>query len=164
MKRLLVVLLPALLGSCAVLGGMWEPLPAPAVLSSPAPASPLTARAGASLSGREVTVVLTLQNGSGQALALRYAAQVNWGSCGLPPYVALTRAGGAPVPAPTSGERLTCPELQFTRTLAPGETLTLKRTLPPLAPGTYTLTAWFDGTAGGGPLRVQAAPVVLEVR
>ncbi|EYB66632.1 hypothetical protein DEIPH_ctg079orf0011 [Deinococcus phoenicis] len=165
MRRLLLPVLPFLLGSCALLGGLptGRAEPAPVTASAEA-AAPLTAQAGAMPSPQGVTVTLTLRNGSGQPLGLRYAAQVNWGSCGLPPYVALAQVDGTPVSAPTSGERLTCPELQFTRTLAPGETLSLKRTLPPLAPGTYTLTAWFDGTAGGEPVRVQAMPVIVEVK
>ena len=165
--RLLVlaVLLVPLLGSCALLGGAppRELSSQPPATAPVQPAVPLTARAAGGATRREITVALTLQNGSGQPLALRYAAQVNWGSCGLPPYVALTRVDGAAVSAPAPAGRLTCPGLQFSRTLAPGETLTLKRTLPPLPPGRYTLTAWFDGEAGGEPVRVQAPGIVVEV-
>ncbi|MEW6421473.1 MAG: hypothetical protein AB1511_07075 [Deinococcota bacterium] len=169
MKCLIALALPLLLGSCALLGGLpgssaSELPPQPPVAASHQSAVPLTAQAEGIASGRGMTVTLTLQNVSGQALALRYAAQVNWGSCGLPPYVALTRVDGAAISAPASGGRLTCPGLQFSRTLAPGETLTLKRTLPPLPPGAYTLTAWFDGAAGSEPLRVQAPGVVVEVK
>ncbi|QBY08742.1 hypothetical protein E5F05_12830 [Deinococcus metallilatus] len=170
-RVLALLVLPALLGSCALLGGLpgpdpheSPPGPGPAAAVFPQSIPPLTAQAEAAATGREVTVALTVQNGSGQPLLLRYAAQVNWGSCGLPPYVALARLDGTAVAAPTSAGRLTCPELQFSRILAPGETLTLKRTLPPLPPGTYTLTGWFDGEAGGEPLRVQAGPVVVEVK
>lgn len=164
MKPLLALTLPLLLGSCALLGAVREQVAAP---GSPVTASPstsaLSAQAEATAAAQAVTVTLTLKPAGNRAVALRYAAQVNWGECGLPPYVAVTREGGAPLPAPVPGGRLSCPELQFTRTLAPGETLTLRRTLPPLPPGSYILTAWFDGELDGQPLRVQAAPVVLAV-
>lgn len=167
MKRPALLLLPLLLGGCALLGHRQESAP-PAVAApaevAPVLAAPLTAQAEATTRARAVTVTLALRNGSAQPLTLRYAAQVNWGRCGLPPYVALARADGRPVAAPAPAGRLTCPELRFTRTLAPGEVFTLRRTLPPLPLGTYTLTAWFDGEQDGQPLRVQAAPVEVEVR
>lgn len=165
MKPLLLLTLPLLLGSCALLGAVREQVTAPPSASSlTAPFSALSAQAEASTTAQGVTVTLTLTHPRDRAVTLRYAAQVNWGDCGLPPYVALARVNGAPRPAPAPGGRLSCPELQFTRTLAPGEALTLRRTLPPLPPGSYTLTAWFDGELEGQPLRVQAAPVRLEVR
>lgn len=157
----LLALLPLLLGSCALLAR--QPGVAPAV-TAPSPGL-LSAQAGATAArAREVSVVLTLRNPGPEPLALRYAAQVNWGECGLPPYVALFDMNGRALAAPSPSGRLSCPELQFTRTLAPGETLPLRRTLPPLAPGLYTLNVWFDGRADGEPVRVQAAPVVVEVK
>ncbi|WP_019584834.1 hypothetical protein [Deinococcus apachensis] len=171
MRRVLLALLPCLLGSCALLGTFPERHPAP---SSPGQSSsaattteggaPLAAQAEATATGRGVTVALTLINVDRRLLTLRYAAEVNWGACGLPPYVALSREGGPAVAGPAPKGRLNCPELQFTRTLRPGETLTLRRTLPSLPPGAYTLTAWFDGEVGGKTVRVQAPAVALEVR
>lgn len=143
MKRLLLPVLPCLLGSCALLEalpgvGPHEALPPPArTTSSPS----LRGQAQAVTAAQGVRVALTLLNVGTKPLTLRYAAQVNWSACGLPPYVALSRGDGAPVAAPAPEGRLTCPELQFTRSLDPGEALTLRRTLPPLPPGTYTLTA-----------------------
>jgi hypothetical protein len=164
-KHLLALTLPLLLGSCALLGAVREQVAAPPPASPVvAPSPALSAQAAASTTAQGVTVTLTLTHSRDRAVTLRYAAQVNWADCGLPPYVALARGSGAPLPAPAPGGRLSCPELQFTRTLAPGEALTLRRTLPPLPPGSYTLTAWFDGELEGQPLRVQAAPVLLEVR
>ena len=164
MKRLALALLPCLLGGCALLGtlpGLGAREVAPPAAQTATPASPLGAQAEATATRQGVTASLTLLNAGRQPLTLRYAAQVNWGACGLPPYVALSREGGAPVAGPVPAGRLTCPELQFTRTLRPGETLTLRRTLPPLPPGSYTLTAWFDGQVDGKTLRVQAPAVVV---
>jgi len=168
MKFLLILTLPLWLGSCAVLGAVREslalPSPAAPVTSPPPiPASPLAARAEASVVGREVAVNLTLRNTGTRPLALRYAAGVNWGGCGLPPFVALAREGGEPLPPPTLPPGAACPELLLARTLASGEVLTLRRTLPPLPPGAYTLTAWFDGELGGQAARVTAPPVRVQV-
>lgn len=167
MRRLLLALLPGLLAGCALLGTSPGRSPEPSSPGQATPAAaeaPLAAQAEADATGRGVTVALTLINVGRRPLTLRYAAQVNWGSCGLPPYVALSREGGSAVAGPAPEGRLNCPELQFTRTLRPGETLTLRRTLPSLPPGAYTLTAWFDGEVGGKTVRVQAPAVSLEVR
>ncbi|WP_034383732.1 hypothetical protein [Deinococcus sp. YIM 77859] len=160
MLRLILLLLPLLLGSCALLGSLRPP----GVPAVEPPAGRLSPQASAAAPGRAITVTLTLRNDSGQPLTLRYAAQVNWGRCGLPPYVALAHVPGETVAAPTVAGPLTCPELSFTRTLAAGDVLTLRRTLPPLPPGTYRLTTWFDGEANGQPIRVQADPLTVTVR
>ncbi|UQN06574.1 hypothetical protein [Deinococcus sp. QL22] len=203
-KRLALLLLPALLSGCAVLGSLRgptpvapapvvapapEPIAAPApraasapvelppAASTPTPSKPLLevpaplpatpgliAVASASADVKGVTVILGIRNTSSRPISFRYTPQVNWGSCELPPLVAVIRADGKAVSAPSMGGRIGCTEILLTRTLAPGDTLTLKRMLPPLTLGTYRLTAWLDAESAGMPLRVQAEPVALVVR
>ncbi|MBB5233091.1 hypothetical protein [Deinococcus budaensis] len=166
MKPLLILALPPLLGSCALLGTVRDSLsPSAASPAVVAPGSPLTAQAGASVApgAGAVAATLTLRNTGQQPVTLRYAAGMNWGNCGLPPFVALARAGGEPLPPPALPPGAACPELLLSRTLAPGETLTLRRTLPPLPPGTYTLSAWLDGQLGGQAARVTAPPIRVQV-
>lgn len=170
MKLLPLLILPLLLGSCTLLGPVREALSPPGSQAGPgavvAPASPLLAQAearAASPGVGAVVVALTLRNTGQQPVTLRYTAGVNWGGCGLPPFVALARVGGEPLPPPAPPPATACPELLLSRTLAPGETITLRRTLPPLPPGTYTLTAWLDGELERQPARVAAAPVRVQV-
>lgn len=156
--RLAVLALPLWLGSCALLAPEMRRR-----VSGPAPAAILTAEARATADVRGVTVALTLHNPGPGPAELRSTAQVNWGTCGMPPYVALSRVDAQPVQPPASAGPLTCLDLGLIHRLAPGESLTLRRTLPLLAPGSYRLTAWFDGEVDGQPARVGAPPVVLEV-
>lgn len=129
------------------------------------PATPgLIALASASADVKGVTVTLGIRNSGSRPVTFRYTPQVNWGSCELPPLVAIVRADGKAVAAPSTGGRIGCTEILLTRTLAPGDTLTLKRLLPPLTLGTYRLTAWLDAESAGMPMRVQAEPVALVVR
>lgn len=167
MRPLLTLILPLLLGSCALLGTVRDSLSPPSppeagtVTTSP---SPLAAQAEVRVAGQgAVAVALTLRNTGQQPLVLRYSAAANWGGCGLPPWVALARESGGPLPPPALPPGAACPELLLSRTLNPGEVLTLRRTLPPLPPGTYTLTAWFDGQLGGQAARVTAPPVRVQV-
>ncbi|MFB9994219.1 hypothetical protein ACFFLM_19880 [Deinococcus oregonensis] len=132
---------------------------------APPPAKPgLIAVASASADVKGVTVMLGVRNTGGRPVTFRYTPQVNWGSCELPPLVAVVRADGKAVTAPSTGGRIGCTEILLTRTLAPGDTLTLKRLLPPLTLGSYRLTAWLDAESAGVPLRVQAEAVALVVR
>lgn len=153
-----------------------QPTVQPTVQPSPTPPKPqinipvppatpgLIAVASASADVKGVTVRLGIRNTSTRPVTFRYTPQVNWGSCELPPLVALMRSDGRSVTAPSTGERIGCTEILLTRTLAPGDTLTLKRMLPPLTLGSYRLTAWLDAESAGMPLRVQADAVALVVR
>lgn len=153
----LALALSPLLAGCALLG--------PAARREGASVPPaVSVEAEAVAGARGVAVTLEMKNEGVRPAALRYAAQVNWGACGPPPYVAPERADGPPVEAPATGGRLACSEVQFTRTLAPGETLTLRRTLPPLPVGTYRLNVWFDGEVDGEPVRLTAPVVAVAVR
>jgi hypothetical protein len=143
-----------------------SPTPPKPQINIPAPPANLglIAVASASADVKGVTVLLGIRNTSSRPVTFRYAPQVNWGSCELPPLVALIRADGKAVSAPSTGGRIGCTEILLTRTLAPGDTLTLKRMLPPLTLGSYRLTAWLDAESAGMPLRVQAEAVALVVR
>lgn len=144
--------------------------PSPAVpkpqIQIPAPPANLglIAVASAEADVEGVTVLLGIRNTSSRPVTFRYTPQVNWGSCELPPLVAVIRSDGRAVAAPSTGGRIGCTEILLTRTLAPGDTLTLKRMLPPLTLGSYRLTAWLDAESAGTPLRVQADAVALVVR
>lgn len=143
-----------------------SPTPPKPQINIPAPPANLglIAVASASADVKGVTVTLGIRNTSPRPVTFRYTPQVNWGSCELPPLVALIRADGKAVSAPSTGGRIGCTEILLTRTLAPGDTLTLKRMLPPLTLGSYRLTAWLDAESAGMPLRVQAEAVALVVR
>ncbi|THF71869.1 hypothetical protein E7T06_00395 [Deinococcus sp. Arct2-2] len=143
-----------------------SPTPPKPQINIPAPPANLglIAVASASADVKGVTVILGIRNKSTRPVTFRYTPQVNWGSCELPPLVALMRSDGRSVTAPSTGGRIGCTEILLTRTLAPGDTLTLKRILPPLTLGSYRLTAWLDAESAGMPLRVQAESVALVVR
>ncbi|MEF2277896.1 hypothetical protein V3W47_06255 [Deinococcus sp. YIM 134068] len=157
MKALSLLVLAPLLAGCALLG--------PAVGREGVSAPPAVfTQAQATTEGRRVAVTLEMRNEGVRPTVLRYAAQVNWGTCGPPPYVAVGHEDGSSVTAPPAGGRLACSEVQLTRTLAPGERLTLRRTLPPLSAGTYRLNVWFDGEVDGTPARLTAPTVTVAVR
>ncbi|WP_157451137.1 hypothetical protein [Deinococcus puniceus] len=143
-----------------------SPTPPKPQINIPAPPANLglIAVASASADVKGVTVTLGIRNTSTRPVTFRYTPQVNWGSCELPPLVAVIRADGKAVSAPSTGGRIGCTEILLTRTLAPGDTLTLRRMLPPLTLGSYRLTAWLDAESAGMPLRVQAEVVALVVR
>ena len=160
-----LLLLAPLLTGCAFLTPARTVPDAPTSLAVTEP-GPLTASvevAGAR-PDRPLPVVFTLRNVGRAAVELEYSAQVNYGTCGYPPYVALQSENGRAVRAPVTAERLTCSQVRLSRTLPPGEVLVLRRNLPNPGAGTFTLSAWFDGLVDGRPNRTLAPDTIVTVR